>query len=476
MGAGGQLAGASAEYAKATDGASILLTRAPEGVIARRLLRPVFEGGPRWKLAFLITLGGSTVCWLAILYTIVTGIGVWGNNIPVAWAYAITNFVWWIGIGHAGTFISAILLILEQSWRNSINRFAEAMTLFAIMQAALFPVLHLGRPWYAYWIFPYPATTRVWPNFRSALPWDAAAISTYFTVSLVFWYLGLVPDLAAARDSAPTLAKRRIYGIFALGWRGSAKAWRHYRIAYLILGALATPLVLSVHSVVSLDFAIAQLPGWHSTIFPPYFVSGAIYSGFAMVITLIVPVRKIFGLHDIVTTRHIEAMAKLILVTGSVVYYTYGVEMFIAWYSGSEYEIGMLVQRLTGPYAWSTWMVYAINFVSPNLMWFERIRTSAVWMFVISIFINVAMWLERFWLIVTSLNRDFLPASWHIYKPTYVDGAIILGTLFFFMFLFLLFLRFVPFIPISETNEVRHMLVKEEARIARERHERGAAG
>ncbi|HEY0839781.1 MAG TPA: NrfD/PsrC family molybdoenzyme membrane anchor subunit, partial [Vulgatibacter sp.] len=416
MDKGGKLAHETAEYAKAMDGASILRTRAPEGVIARRLLQPIFQGGPAWKLAFFITLGGSTVCWLAILYTVATGIGTWGNNIPVAWAYAITNFVWWIGIGHAGTFISAILLILEQPWRNSINRFAEAMTLFAIMQAAIFPVLHLGRPWYAYWIFPYPATMRVWPNFRSALPWDAAAISTYFTVSLIFWYLGLVPDLAAARDNAPTLARRRVYGIFALGWRGSAKAWRHYQIAYLILGALATPLVLSVHSIVSLDFAIAQLPGWHSTIFPPYFVAGAIYSGFALVITLMVPVRRIFKLHDIVTTRHIEAMGKLILVTGSVVYYTYGVEMFIGWYSGSDYEVALVHNRLVGPYAWTTWMVYALNFACPNLMWFKRIRTSALWMFVISIFINVAMWLERFWLIVSSLNRDFLPSSWHIYK------------------------------------------------------------
>jgi len=476
MDAGGQLARKSVEYAKAADGPSILLTRAPEGVIARRLLRPVFQGGPGWKLAFLITLGGSTVCWLAILYTIATGIGTWGNNIPVAWAYAITNFVWWIGIGHAGTFISAILLILEQNWRNSINRFAEAMTLFAIMQAGIFPVLHLGRPWYAYWIFPYPSTMRVWPNYRSALPWDAAAISTYFTVSLIFWYLGLVPDLAVARDNAPTVAKRRIYGIFALGWRGSAKAWRHYQIAYLILGALATPLVLSVHSAVSLDFAIAQLPGWHSTIFPPYFVSGAIYSGFALVLTLMIPARRIFQLHDIVTTRHLEAMGKLVLVTGSIVYYTYGVEMFIAWYSGSEFEIGLVEQRLTGPYAWSTWMVYGLNFLCPNLMWFKRVRTSAVWMFVISILINIAMWLERFWLIVTSLNRDFLPSSWHIYKPTYVDGAIILGTLFFFMFLFLLFLRFVPFIPITETNELRHMMAKEEARLERERDERRTAG
>ncbi len=463
----------SAEYAKAMDGPPILLTRASEAAITRRLLAPIFRGGPGWKLAFLITLGGSTICWLAILYTVVTGIGTWGNNIPVAWAYAITNFVWWIGIGHAGTFISAILLILEQSWRNSINRFAEAMTLFAIIQAGIFPVLHLGRPWYAYWILPYPATMRVWPNYRSALPWDAAAISTYFTVSLVFWYLGLIPDLASARDTAPTLTKRRIYGIFALGWRGSARSWRHYQMAYLILGALATPLVLSVHSVVSLDFAIAQLPGWHSTIFPPYFVSGAIYSGFAMVLTLMIPVRRIFKLHDIVTVRHLEAMGKLILVTGSVVYYTYVVELFIGWYSGSEYEIGTIQARLFGPYAWITWTVFGLNFLCPNLMWFKSIRQGAIWMFVVSILINIAMWLERFWLIVTSLNRDFLPSSWHIYKPTYVDGTIIIGTMFFFMFLFLLFLRFVPFIPISETKEIRHLLVSEEHKRERERHAQG---
>ncbi|AKU90251.1 NrfD/PsrC family molybdoenzyme membrane anchor subunit [Vulgatibacter incomptus] len=464
----------SADYAKAMDGPPILLTRESEAAITRRLLRPIFQGGPGWKLAFLITLGGSTVCWLAILYTVATGIGTWGTNIPVAWAYAITNFVWWIGIGHAGTFISAILLILEQTWRNSINRFAEAMTLFAIMQAAIFPVLHLGRPWYAYWILPYPATMRVWPNYRSALPWDAAAISTYFTVSLIFWYLGLIPDLAAARDSAPTLGKRRWYGIFALGWRGSARDWKHYQIAYLILGALATPLVLSVHSVVSLDFAIAQLPGWHSTIFPPYFVAGAIYSGFAMVLTLMIPVRRIFRLHDVITTRHLEAMGKLVLVTGSIVYYTYAVETFLAWYSGSEYEYSaVVIQRLTGPFAWTVWTVYSLNFLCPNLMWFKRIRQSAIWLFFISILVNIAMWLERFEIIVTSLSRDFLPSSWHFYKPTYIDGAIIIGTLFFFMFLFLCFLRWVPFIPISETKEVRHLIVSEERRLAEERHATG---
>lgn len=465
------LRNASAAYAKAVDEPSILLTRAPDAEITSRLLAPVFRGGPGWKLAFLITGAGSVVCWAAILYTVLTGIGTWGNNMPVAWAYAITNFVWWIGVGHAGTFISAILLILEQSWRNSINRFAEAMTLFAVIQAGIFPVLHLGRPWFAYWILPYPATMGVWPQYRSALPWDAAAISTYFTVSLLFWYLGLLPDLATARDQAPTVAKRRWYGIFSLGWRGSAQGWRHFQIAYLLLGALATPLVLSVHSVVSLDFAISQLPGWHSTIFPPYFVAGAIYSGFAMVLTLMIPVRRIFRLHWVITERHLEAMGKMILVTGSVVYYTYAVETFLAWYSGNPYESAQLIWwRLTGPLAWSVWIVYILNFVCPNLMWFKRLRTSPLWLFVISILINIAMWLERFEIIVASLTSDFLPASWHLYKPTFIDGSIIIGTLFFFLFLFLLFLRFVPFIPISETKEIRHVLVSEEARLGGSTH------
>jgi len=463
----------SPEYAKAVDEPSILLTRAPEGELTARLLAPAFQGGPSWKLAFLITGGGTLFAWTVILYSVLAGIGTWGNNMPVAWAFAITNFVWWIGIGHAGTFISAVLLILEQTWRNSINRFAEAMTIFAVIQAAIYPALHLGRPWFAYWILPYPSTMGVWPNYRSALPWDAAAISTYFTVSLLFWYMGMLPDLASARDAAPTLLKRRLYGIFAMGWRGSSRNWRHYQITCLLLGALATPLVLSVHSVVSFDFAITQLPGWHSTIFPPYFVAGAIYSGFAMVLTLMIPVRRIFRLHDIITTRHLEAMAKMILVTGSVLYYTYAVETFISWYSGNEYEFyQIVVWRLSGPFAWAVWTVYVLNFVCPNLMWFKRVRTSPIWLFVISILINVAMWLERFELIVASLASDFLPSSWRNFTPTFIDGSIFLGTICFFLFLFLLFLRFVPFISISETKEIRHILVSEEERLERSGHAR----
>lgn len=459
---------ASPTYAKATDDPPLLLTRAADGPLTERLLRPMWRGGAGWKLAFLVTGLGSLGLFTALLYTVLTGIGVWGNNIPVAWAFDITNFVWWIGIGHAGTFISAVLLLLEQNWRNTINRLAEAMTLFAVINAAIFPVIHLGRPWFAYWIFPYPSTMDVWPNFRGALPWDAAAISTYFTVSLLFWYIGMLPDLAAARDSAPTLTRRRIYGIFALGWRGSARAWRHHQIVYLLLGGLATPLVLSVHTIVSLDFAITQLPGWHSTIFPPYFVAGAIYSGFAMVLTLMLPVRRIFGLHDIITAKHIDAMAKMLLVTGTMVYYTYSVELFIAWYSGNLYEGAMLLeQRLTGPYAWVTYVTWGINFIAPNLLWLRVCRRNVYILWVITIFINIAMWFERFWIIVSSLNRDFLPASWEIYKPTYIDGAILVGTIFFFVFLFLLFLRWLPFISISETKELKHHISEEEERLGR---------
>lgn len=458
----------SATYGKAMEEPKLLLTRASDALLTQRLLRPIWEGGASWWIAFAITGAGSIFFVSALLYTALTGIGTWGNNIPVAWAFAITNFVWWIGIGHAGTFISAILLLFEQNWRNSINRLAEAMTLFAIINAAAFPVIHLGRPWYGYWIFPYPATMKVWPNFRSALPWDAAAISTYFTVSLMFWYVGLLPDFASARDSAPTLAKRRIYGVFALGWRGAATSWKNWQLAYLILGGLAAPLVLSVHSVVSLDFAITQLPGWHSTIFPPYFVSGAIYSGFAMVLTLMLPMRRIFAVKDIITTRHLDAMAKLILVTGSVVYYTYAVETFLAWYSGNEFEAAMLIRlRLTGPYAWAVWLTFAINFIAPNLMWFRVFRQNAILLWIVSIFINIAMWFERFFIIVGSLATDFLPSSWHLYKPTFIDGSIFLGTFFLFLFLFLLFVRFVPFIPIAEVKEIRHELAEEEERLGR---------
>jgi len=457
----------SAVYAKSVeDGAPVLLTRASDAHLTERLLKPLWRGGPFWKLSLLVTGLGALFFIATLLYTALTGIGTWGNNIPVAWAFAITNFVWWIGIGHAGTFISAILLLLEQNWRNSINRLAEAMTLFAIINAAVFPLIHLGRPWFAYWIFPYPSTMNVWPNFKGALPWDGAAISTYFTVSLLFWYVGLIPDLAAARDHAPTLAKRRLYGILALGWRGSGRSWRNWQMAYLLLGGLATPLVLSVHSVVSLDFAITQLPGWHSTIFPPYFVSGAIYSGFAMVLTLMLPLRALYGVEDIITTRHLDAMAKLILVTGSVVYYTYVVELFIAWYSGNIFESQLFLWlRLSGPWAWAVWLTYVLNFVVPNLMWFRAFRQRPVLLWIASVLVNVAMWFERFFLIITSQSQDFLPSSWAMYRPTYVDGAIFLGTFLLFGFLFLLFLRFLPFIPISETKELRHALVEEESRL-----------
>jgi molybdopterin-containing oxidoreductase family membrane subunit len=399
--------------------------------------------------------------WLGVTvtYTVVTGIGVWGNNIPVAWAYAIINFVWWIGIGHAGTFISAFLLLLNQRWRASVNRIAEAMTLFALVNAGLFPLLHLGRPWFFYWLLPYPTRMSVWPQFKSALPWDVAAVATYFTVSLLFWYLGLVPDLATARDTAPTVRRRKVYGIFALGWRGSAQQWQHYRIAYLLLAGVATPLVISVHSVVSLDFSISQLPGWHSTIFPPYFVVGAIYSGFAMVLILLLPVRRVFGLEDIITRRHLDNMAKLLLTTGLMLAYSYIVEVFIAWYSGDLYErYTYLTARPLGPYSVIFWAMIAANVLTPQLFWFRRLRTSVPVLFAASLVILAGMWTERFIIIVTSLNRDFLPSSWHYYTPTWVDWSILLGTVSFFSLLFLLFIRFVPFVALHEMKQLRYEL------------------
>jgi Ni/Fe-hydrogenase subunit HybB-like protein len=391
-----------------------------------------------------------------VTYTLATGIGVWGNGIPVAWAFGIINFVWWIGIGHAGTFISAILYLLEQRWRNSISRFAEAMTLFAVLQAALFPVLHLGRPWFAYWLFPYPSVMGVWPNVRSALPWDAAAISTYFTVSLLFWYMGLVPDLATLRDHAPTRRRRVIYGLFALGWRGDATTWRHYRAAYLVLAGLATPLVLSVHSIVSSDFAISLVPGWHSTIFPPFFVAGAIYSGFAMVLTLVIPARHVFGMHAVITARHLEALAKMLLVTGMIVTYGYTVEYFLAWYSGERSEIYQFFHaRPFGPGHTIFWLMVLGNVLVPQSFWSRRARRSVAWLFVASLIINVGMWSERFVIVVQSLEREYLPSKWHAYAPTWVDLGILAGTMGFFGLLFLLFLRFVPFVSLTEVKELR---------------------
>ncbi len=428
-----------------------------------KILRP-----PRWmRPALFVTFLGTLGLFAAITYTVVTGIGVWGNNIPVAWAFGITNFVWWIGIGHAGTFISAFLLLLEQKWRTSINRFAEAMTLFAVMQAALFPLLHMGRPWFFYWLLPYPNTMALWPQFRSALTWDVAAVLTYFTVSLLFWYLGLVPDLALVRDRAPERWRRRIYAVFALGWRGSSHDWHRWRIGYGLLGGIATPLVVSVHSIVSSDFAIAQLPGWHSVIFPPYFVAGAIFSGFAMVLTLMIPARRLYHLEHVITTRHLDSMAKMLLVTGWIVLYAYVIEIWSGWYSGDRFEYyTYLVARPTGPYAFVFWTVIACNCVIPQILWSRRARRSPLTLWIISGFVQIGMWAERLMLIVTSEAQDFLPSSWGLYWPTIVDWSLLLGTISFFLFLFLLFLRFVPFIPVAELKELAHDLEKEHERHA----------
>jgi molybdopterin-containing oxidoreductase family membrane subunit len=416
----------------------------------------------RWLLAFLVTGAGTAWLFFCISYTVYRGIGVWGNNMPVAWAFGIINFVWWIGIGHAGTFISAILYLFEQRWRASINRFAEAMTLFAVAQAALFPLLHLGRPWFAYWLFPYPATMEVWPQVKSALPWDAAAISTYGSVSLMFWYLGLIPDLAALRDTAPGLWRRRIYGLFALGWRGSERAFRHYRAAYLLLAGIATPLVLSVHSVVSTDFAMALVPGWHSTIFPPYFVAGAIFSGFAMVLTLVIPVRRLFRMEAVITRRHIDNCAKLVLVTGLMVSYGYLVEYFLAWYSGSDYEIAQFFEaRPFGPGRSMFYLMLLGNVIAPQLLWSSRIRQNLAALFVLSLLVNAGMWAERFVIIVIGLEREFMVSKWEAYRPSWVDLGILGGTMCFFLLLFLLFLRFVPFVSASEVKELRHELEAE---------------
>ncbi len=451
-----------------TGGEAVIVYKGSDVELTDRLLSPLWSAWPWYKYALGVTGVGALVLFAAVFYTIFTGIGLWGNNIPVAWAFAIINFVWWIGIGHAGTFISAILLLFEVHWRTSINRFAEAMTLFAVIQAGLFPILHLGRPWFAYWLIPYPSEMGVWPQFRSALPWDVVAVTTYFTVSLLFWYLGLLPDLASARDRAPTRLRKRIYGIASLGWRGDLRHWAHYRVTYLVFGGLATPLVLSVHTNVSFDFAISQLPGWHSAIFPPYFVAGAIYSGFAMVLQLMIPVRAVLELGDVITKNHLDNMAKMLLVTGWVVTYTYMVEPFLAWYGGNRYEMYVqLVDRPTGPYAFVYWGVLFCNCIAVQSLWLKRMRTSPVGLFVVACFIQLGMWSERFMLIVTSLHRDFLPSSWRIYVPSWVDWTILGGTVSFFLFLFLIFLRFVPFIPISELKEMRHAMANERSKTRR---------
>jgi molybdopterin-containing oxidoreductase family membrane subunit len=404
----------------------------------------------RWWLGFGVAFLLVMVLHYAIAYLLVVGVGIWGINIPVGWGFAIVNFVWWIGIGHAGTLISAILLLLKQKWRTSINRFAEAMTLFAVACAGMFPLLHLGRPGYFYWLFPYPNTMGLWPQFRSPLVWDVFAVSTYATVSLLFWYVGMIPDLATLRDRAVGWFPRVAYGILAMGWRGSATHWHRYDTAYLLLAGLATPLVVSVHTVVSFDFAVGIVPGWHSTIFPPYFVAGAIYSGFAMVLTLAIPIRYFYGLQDFITLRHLQNMGKVMLATGLLVAYGYVMEAFAGWYSSNPFDRAIQIQRMFGPYFFWYWMLIACNIVIPQALWSRRVRSSPLALFVIALVVNTGMWLERYIIVVTSLARDFVPSSWGLYSGTIWDWATFIGSIGLFAALLFLFLRLLPAISIFE--------------------------
>lgn len=406
-----------------------------------------------WILLFGLSASILMMLLGAVGYLLFEGIGIWGNNQPVSWAFDIVNFVFWVGIGHAGTLISAILFLFRQKWRTSINRFAEAMTIFAVICALLFPSIHVGRAWLLYWVMPLPNQMSMWPNFRSPLLWDMFAVGTYFTCSLLFWYVGLIPDLATLRDRATTKIRKIAYGIFALGWHGGNTQWKHYELAYLILAGISTPLVLSVHSIVSTDFATSVLPGWHTTIFPPYFVAGAIFSGFAMVMTLALIARKIYKLENYITMNHLEKMNKIMLVTGMMVGYSYGCEFFVAWYSGNPYEQFAFINRAFGPYWWAYWTMITCNVVVPQLFWSKRLRTNLIVMFVVSILINVGMWFERFVILLT-LTRDFLPSSWGWYWPTIWDGMTMVGSFGLFFTLFLLFLRFLPMISMAEVKGV----------------------
>jgi molybdopterin-containing oxidoreductase family membrane subunit len=429
--------------------------------IAGRVLHG--RGAPwswRWWLAFGIASAGVAVFLLATVVLLVRGPGIWGVTMPVAWGFAIADFVWWIGIGHAGTFISAVLLLLHQRWRTSINRFAEAMTLFAAAVAGLFPILHLGRPWFFYWLAPYPNPMDLWPQWRSPLVWDLFAIGTYILVSLMFWYVGLVPDLATLRDRARSPAPRITYGLLALGWRGEARHWARYETAYRLLAGLATPLVVSVHTVVSLDFAIGNTPGFHSTLFPPYFVAGALFSGFAMVLTLAIPLRHWFALQDFITVRHLDLAARVLLATSLVIAYSYGAEAFMAYYSGDETEIAVVRHRFGGAYAPFWWSMLACNVLAPQALWWEGVRRSPLLLFAISLVVNLGMWAERTLIVLTSLYRDFLPSAWGMFRPTAWDWAHLLGSIGLFVFLFLLFLRFLPAISMAEMRE----LVRESAK------------
>jgi Ni/Fe-hydrogenase subunit HybB-like protein len=421
--------------------------------VTNKVLEPLSMKLPSWGLILFFIANSLLMMLLGLLgYLFWEGTGIWGNNNPVGWGYPIVNFVFWVGIGHAGTLISAVLFLFRQKWRTAINRFAEAMTIFAVICALIFPGVHVGRQWLLYWVFPFPNSMGMWPNFKSPLLWDVFAVSTYFTVSLMFWFVGLVPDLATVRDTTKSKIKQFVYGILAMGWRGANRHWQHYERAYLILAALATPLVLSVHSIVSFDFAVSQLPGWHTTIFPPYFVAGAIFSGFAMVVSLMVIAREVFDMKSLIRMHHLENMNKIILCTGMLVGYAYGMEFFMAWYSGYEYESFAFINRATGPYAWAYWIMISCNVISPQFFWFKQFRRSIPVMFVISIFVNIGMWFERFVITVTSLHRDFLPSSWDYFKPTWVDLCTFLGTFGLFFTLFLLFLRFLPMIAIAEVK------------------------
>ena len=428
------------------------------GSITDKISSIVLTGRTPWfwyvgfGLSFILVLG----LFFCIAAVITIGVGLFGIMIPVGWGFDIVNFVWWIGIGHAGTLISAILLLLRQKWRQSINRFAEAMTLFAVACAGLFPLIHLGRPWYFYWLVPYPSTMGIQPQFRSPLVWDVFAVSTYFTVSLLFWFLGLIPDLATLRDRARGRIPRFIYGMLAMGWRGSAIHWHRYEIAYLLLAGLATPLVVSVHTVVSFDFAVALVPGWHSTIFPPYFVAGAIYSGFAMVLTIAIPLRKLYGLEDFITMRHLKNMGMVLLVTGMIVAYGYLIETFMAWYSGDIFEKYMMMNRMFGPYGWMYWLLILFNILIPQALWFRSLHTNVIVLFLIAISVNIGMWLERYVIIVVSLHRDFMPSAWGRYSGTIFDYGVFVGTIGLFIALLFLFIRVLPMISIFEMRELVH--------------------
>ncbi|MBG28895.1 MAG: hydrogenase [Opitutae bacterium] len=425
------------------------------GWITDKICRIVEDKTPTWWWwCFIVALGIASFVGVGLFYLVSTGVGTWGLANPVNWGWAITNFVFWIGIGHAGTLISAVLCLLKQKWRTSINRASEAMTIFAVMCAGIFPLFHVGRVWFGWWLLPLPNSNAIWPQYRSPLEWDVFAVSTYATVSVLFWYMGMIPDLGVLRDRAKEAWRKYFYGILAMGWRNATNHWRNYEMAYLILAGLSTPLVLSVHTIVSFDFAVANLPGWHTTIFPPYFVAGAIFSGFGMVLTLLLPLRAVFNLQDLINQKHVDNMCKITLATGSMVGYAYSMEFFIAWYGANEFEGFAFINRAFGNYWWAYWIMISCNVICPQLFWFRKVRENLPLVWIISIFVNVGMWFERFVIANTTLSRDFIPSSWGYYSPTVVDIFTFFGTFGFFSVLFLLFIRFLPLMPMSEVKAV----------------------